>query len=79
MPCATRDIILNSGHCCSTSHEERLWARQEVMWERDMKRWDAERALWTMREQQMQQQISDLQALVVSGSCLTCGEIHAAL
>lgn len=42
-----------------------------------MKRWDAERALWTMREQQLQQQISDLQALVVSGSCLTRGKINA--
>ena len=42
-----------------------------------MKRWDAERALWTMREQQMQQQISDLQGLVVRGSCLTCGKIDA--
>lgn len=57
--------------CCSASHEERLWDRQEAMWERELKRWDAERALWTMREQQMQQQICDLQALVVSGSCLT--------
>ena len=77
---ATHDIILRSGpccRCCSTSHEERLWARQEVMWERDMKRWDAERALWTMREQQMQQQISDLQGLVVSCSCLTCGKTDA--
>ena len=62
---------------CSASHEERLWARQEVMWERDMKRWDAERALWTMREQQMQQQICDLQALVVSDSCSTWGKIDA--
>ena len=65
--------------CCSTSHEERLWARQEAMWERDVKRWDAERALWTLREQQMQQQICDLQALVVSGGSLTWGKTKAVL
>lgn len=36
------------------------------MWDRELKRWDAERALWTVKEERLQQQISDLQALVVS-------------
>ena len=36
------------------------------MWDREMKRWDAERALWTVREERLQQQIANLQALVVS-------------
>ena len=31
-----------------------------------MKRWDAERALWTVKEERLQQQIAELQALVVS-------------
>jgi len=38
------------------------------MWEREMRRWDAERALWTVKEQELQQQISALQALVVRKS-----------
>ena len=39
------------------------------MWDREMKRWDAERALWTVKEERLQQQIADLQALVVSTVC----------
>ena len=31
-----------------------------------MKRWDAERALWTAKEERLQQKIAELHALVVS-------------
>ena len=36
------------------------------MWDREMERWDEERLAWSKREQFLLNQISGLQALVVS-------------
>lgn len=41
-----------------------------------MRRWDAERALWTVKEQTMLQQISDLQALLVRNALATLDTVN---
>lgn len=59
--------------------EERLWQRQERMWDREMERWDEERLAWSKREQLLLNQISGLQALVVSGTLSILCELVASL